>query len=183
MSELVMIKTTDHHDIQSRGLPLEALIGISIDGEKTATEYGYRVNGDETEEVLNGADSVIEAIVSFFHETQVRKPESRLSYNCHSFVSYSLGTQATVQHVNTSNFELSNTEVLPSRLEPAVPYALVRQNGEHNHSTIGINRPEYSVGVLGTNNPLVICANGLLRYLYRADRINKIVDIVTKETN
>jgi hypothetical protein len=64
---------------------------------------------------------------------------------------------------------------------PATPYALIDQGGQHNHSTLGINRPEYSMGILGTNNPFVICANGLLRYLYKTEHIKEISGISRQE--
>lgn len=169
-----MIKTTDHPDIKS-GLPLEAVVGIYANNEKTAVEYGYRVTGHETEEVLNGSSKVIEAVADFFLETQTRSHDERQSsYNCHSFIAYCLGRQSTSRHANASGFKLLNTEVAPSQLVSTTPYALIDKNDEHVHSTLGIDRPEYSMGVLGTNNPMVICANGLLKYLYNAKQIREI---------
>ena len=174
MSELVLIKTMDHPDIKS-SLPLEAIVGMSASSEKTAIEYGYRITGHETEELLCGTDDILGAIADFFHETQVKERDDRQSYNCHSFVAYSIGQQSTSRHTEASTFKLvDDIDTPPSRLESTTPYGLINSNNEHIHSTIGIDRPEYSLGVLGTNNPLVICANGLLKYLYNARQIRKI---------
>lgn len=173
MSELVLIKTMDHPDIKS-GLPLEAVVGMSVANEKTTVEHGYRITGYETEEQLNGTDDILGAIADFFHETQAKGHDERQPYNCHSFVAYSIGQQSTSRHTEASTFELAYVDTPPSHLEPTIPYGLINRNNEHVHSTIGINRPEYSLGVLGTNNPLVICANGLLKYLYNARQIREI---------
>jgi hypothetical protein len=173
MSELVLIKTLDHPDIKS-SLPLEAIVGMSVSNEKTAIEHNYRITGHETEERLSGTDDILGAIADFFHETQVRERDERQSYNCHSFVAYSIGQQSTSRHTGASNFKLVDVDTSPSHLEPTIPYGLINSDNEHIHSTLGINRPEYSLGVLGTNNPLVICANGLLKYLYNARQIREI---------
>lgn len=89
--------------------------------------------------------------------------------------------QLSFGHADASGFNLLNDEVPPSQLLPATPYALIDQGGQHNHSTLGINRPEYSMGILGTNNPFVICANGLLRYLYKTEHIKEVSGISRQE--
>lgn len=173
MSEIIMIKTTNHPDIQSNGMPLEAVVGLAVSNERTILEHGYNLTGNESEEVLSGSDGVVGSVYDYFCETQAIEPGGRLSFNCHSFAAYSLG-RSTVEHIGVAGFGLSDTDTPPSQLSSVTPYALINKEGQHVHSTLGINRPEYSMGVLGTNNPMVICANGILKYMYNAKHIREI---------
>ena len=178
MGELVLIKTTTHPDISgNEGLPLEAVIGISRANSPTTVEHGYALTGNEAEEAMSTPGDLAERIAEFFEQTQAKAPGDRPLFNCHSFVAYTSGALATAQCTQEFICTLEDQKTAPTQLLPATPYAIIDRQEQHRHSTLGIDRPAYSMGILGTNNPLTICANGLLEHWYNGCYFAKIEDI------
>lgn len=171
--EVNLLKKTVQLEIAGRP-NTEKVVGISSTGSKTLWEYGYRPDGQESEEVVAFDNSkIIENVTDFYDRTIASDPEMREFYNCHAMVWYALGA-ITKLHRYESYDGIHYDEQAPHEdLEPGRGYH-VNANGLVNHSVLGINRPDFSLSVLGDNNYLAVVDNPTLMKIYDGSSLFRV---------
>jgi len=173
------------NDIENRNLSLIDLTSSIRPGYHDDDQGIYNVMTEyvpysEMNRLITMPPEMSNRLTEFYQRTQVAPPTKRPNFNCHSFIGYTFGELRSLHHTNDFDCELDTNETTVNKLLPAAPYAAIKLNGEHTHSLMGIDRPAYGLSIFGTNNPLVISANGLVKYLYGADQLRRIRHIKSR---
>ncbi len=166
MAELILIKQTET-DVQS---PMEHVVGVKLLGARTVWGCAYLDHDNVTEESLISDDSVIKNIADFYERT-IGKYGEIPYYNCHTFAGYTAGLIDDVRPCIIDYGENANYQsIAADMLEPGKAYT-IDSDGTFMHSIVGLNRPDYSLGVRGNSGPLVVAKNTDLVQAYGGSSI------------
>jgi len=155
---------------------------MRLSDHPTLLELGVRLDGSETEEALSlvpGAASSLQKIYEFYKLCRTGKND--LKYSCHTFTLFAAGLIDTIKYPDDAShsplFALpaADNECLAGDL-----YAVIDSRGQARHTMIGVNRPDASLSVTGSERPLWIVNNADLRKVYAGEHLAHLLPLVTR---
>lgn len=147
----------------------ERVVGLTVPGAPTLTEYNEHPSSNAKEEALNVNQDMADRLKDFYERCLAGPPDTAPFYDCHMFAWYIMGVVTEFKPYAQYCPQPYSDEV--TSVKPGRIYSIIDKQGLGQHSMTGTERPEYSLSVLGLGAPLTVAHNDTLMELYKGETI------------
>lgn len=168
-----------HIDVDGVGdtkVDMEVVVGLQLANQSPITfRHGVLGGGGKSQEVMDLPTAMANRLKAFCQQHYV---DRIVTFDCQSLVCHLMGWDGGSTK-NRRSMSFSGHACQPNELVTGKPYAILpkREGDVTPHYMLGIPRKGYSLGVAGTNEPLLIASNKDLLRAYNGQTIIEIEKI------